>query len=245
MGFNSSIEWTTHTFNPWWGCTKVSEGCKNCYAEALAKRYGHSVWGKNQPRRLLSDAHWLEPIRWNTMAKKQGARYQVFCASMADVFEEQAPRDQFHRLWQVIKDTPYLDWQLLTKRPHRIAENLPGDWGEGYSNVWLGTSVEDVRVIGRINQLISVPAIVHFLSLEPLLGPLPSLPLNDIEWVIAGGESGHGARPVATPWVLDIRDQCREAGVAFFFKQWGGVNKKARGRQLQGRYYNQMPTPVT
>ena len=245
MAFNSSIEWTTHTFNPWWGCTKVSDGCKNCYAETLAKRYGHSVWGKNQPRRLLSDAHWIEPIRWNTMANKQGARYQVFCASMADVFEEQAPEDQFQRLWQVIRDTPYLDWQLLTKRPHRIADNLPDDWGEGYPNVWLGTSVEDERVISRINQLIAVPAIVHFLSLEPLLGPLPSLPLNDIEWVIAGGESGHGQRPVDKSWVIDIRNQCREARVAFFFKQWGGVNKKAMGRRLQGRYYNQMPTPAT
>jgi protein gp37 len=241
MGFNSSIEWTTHTFNPWWGCTKVSDGCKFCYAESLSKRYGHDVWGANKSRRLMSDNHWQNPIKWNAEAIQLGVRYRVFCASMADVFEEQAPEGQLERLWELIRQTPNLDWQLLTKRPQRIAENLPSDWGQGYTNVWLGTSVEDERVLERIEHLIAVPAMVHFLSLEPLLGPLPNLPLENIDWVIAGGESGHGARSMEKQWVIEIRRQCRAFGVAFFFKQWGGINKKAAGRELQGRFYNEMP----
>jgi len=129
MCFNSSIEWTTHTFNPWWGCTKVSDGCRNCYAEALSNRYGHSVWGAGKPRRLMSDAHWQAPLGWDADAKRTGRRARVFCASMADVFEEQAPPGQLARLWDLIRLTPNLDWQLLTKRPHRIAESLPPDWG--------------------------------------------------------------------------------------------------------------------
>jgi len=241
MAFNSKIEWTTHTFNPWWGCTKVSDGCKFCYAEALSKRYGHRVWGRLSSRRLLSDQHWREPLRWNAEAKNLGVRYRVFCASMADVFEEAAPSGQLDRLWELIRATQNLDWQLLTKRPHRIPESLPNDWGNGYANVWLGTSVEDERVVGRISELIVVPAIVHFLSLEPLIGPLMKLALKDIEWAIVGGESGPSARPMQKSWVLDIRRQCRAAGVAFFFKQWGGRKKSAAGRSLEGRFYDEMP----
>ncbi|MGH8720067.1 MAG: DUF5131 family protein [Burkholderiales bacterium] len=241
MGFNSHIEWTTHTFNPWWGCTKVSDGCKFCYAEALSKRYGHDVWGARKSRRLLSDNHWREPLKWDAEAKRKRLRLQVFCASMADVFEERAPAGQLERLWDLIRQTPNLDWQLLTKRPHRIADNLPKDWGYGYSNVWLGTSVEDRRVIDRISLLVRVPAQVHFLSLEPLLGPLPNLPLKGIDWVIVGGESGPRARPIDPVWVRSIRNQCLKAGVAFFFKQWGGFNKKKTGRELEGRTWDEMP----
>jgi protein gp37 len=241
MGFNSNIEWTTHTFNPWWGCTKVSDGCKHCYAETLSKRYGHDVWGPNNSRRLMSDNHWQGPIKWNAEAEKQYTRYRVFCASMADVFEENAPEGQLKRLWELIKKTPNLDWQLLTKRPHLVADNLPSDWGKGYANVWLGTSVEDEQVIDRIAHLTAIPAVVHFLSLEPLLGPLPDLPLKNINWVIVGGESGPGARTMNEDWILDIRLQCRAADVAFFFKQWGGVNKKKTGREFQGHFYNEMP----
>jgi protein gp37 len=243
MGFNSSIEWTTHTFNPWWGCTKVSDGCRNCYAEALSNRYGHSVWGAGKPRRLMSDAHWQAPLGWDADAKRTGRRARVFCASMADVFEEQAPPGQLVRLWDLIRLTPSLDWQLLTKRPHRITESLPPDWGSGYSNVWLGTSVEDQRVINRVRELSAVPAVVRFLSVEPLLGPIRRLPLKGIDWIIVGGESGPNARPIEAEWVLDIRRQCRTAGVPFFFKQWGGVNKKKSGRTLSGRIYNEMPKP--
>jgi len=162
---------------------------------------------------------------------------------MADVFEEQAPAGQLARLWNLIRLTPNLDWQLLTKRAHRIAESLPPDWADGYSNVWLGTSVEDQRVINRIRELSAVPAVVRFLSVEPLLGPIRRLPLKGIDWIIVGGESGPNARPIKTEWVFDIRRQCRAAGVAFFFKQWGGVNKKKSGRTLSGRIYNEMPKP--
>ena len=241
MGFNSKIEWTTHTFNPWWGCTKVSDGCKFCYAELLSNRYGHDVWGVGRNRRRLSDKHWQEPLRWNAQAEAAGVRYRVFCASMADVFEEEAPAGEVEKLWRTIRETPQLDWQLLTKRPERIAKNLPDDWRHGYSNVWLGTSVEDERVLDRISHLTRVTAIVHFLSLEPLLGPLPNLPLENVQWVIVGGESGPRARPVDEEWILDVQRQCRAARVPFFFKQWGGVNKARNGRELQGRFYDEMP----
>ena len=242
MGQYSTIEWTTHTFNPWWGCTKVSDGCKNCYAESLSKRYGHNVWGPKNARRLLSDAHWRQPLSWNKEAMENGKRYKVFCASMADVFEEAAPEGQLERLWELIANTPGLDWQLLTKRPERIVDSLPSDWGQGYENVWLGTSVEDERVIHRIESLIRVPAAIRFLSLEPLIGPLPNIPLLGIDWAIVGGESGAGARPINPNWVIEIREQCNAAEVAFFFKQWGGTNKKVTGRQLEGRTYDEMPT---
>jgi len=241
MGSYSKIEWTMHTFNPWWGCTKVSDGCKFCYAETLSSRYGHDVWGPKKDRRLMSDQHWQGPVRWNAEAERLGVRYQVFCASMADVFEERAPEGQLDRLWALIRQTPFLDWQLLTKRPQRIAQSLPQDWGAGYSNVWLGTSIEDERVIERVQCLASVPALVRFLSVEPLIGPINDLPLTGIDWVIVGGESGAGARPMREEWVTNIRLQCVEARVAFFFKQWGGQNKKKAGRELEGQYYDEMP----
>lgn len=241
MGSFSKIEWTTHTFNPWWGCTKVSEGCRFCYAETLSNRYKYDFWGAKKPRRLLSDQHWQEPIRWNSEAQREGIRHKVFCASMADVFEERAPEGQLERLWDLIRITPNLDWQLLTKRPQLIAEKLPADWGAGYSNVWLGTSVEDERVLDRVHCLAAVPSVVRFLSIEPLIGPIRCLPLDGIDWVIVGGESGVGARPMEPEWVIDIRKQCHQSCVPFFFKQWGGTNKKKAGRELEGRHYNEMP----
>jgi protein gp37 len=160
---------------------------------------------------------------------------------MADVFDEGAPEGQLERLWNVIRQTPFLDWQILTKRPNRIEMSLPSDWDYGYPNVWLGVSVEDERVIDRVETLVAVPAAVHFLSLEPLIGPLHNLDLRGIDWAIVGGESGAGARPVNEEWVLDIRQQCTRANVAFFFKQWGGVNKKKAGRLLDGRTYDELP----
>lgn len=241
MAQNSKIEWTDHTFNPWWGCTKVSDGCKFCYAEAIANRYGHSVWGPTAQRRTFGENHWKNPLKWNEEAAKVGKRFRVFCASMADVFDERAPSEEREKLWQLIKNTPLLDWQILTKRPALIVDYLPQDWGEGYKNVWLGTSVEDLRVVNRIEQLKEVPAIVHFLSLEPLIGPLQNLPLTGIEWVIVGGESGPGSRPMLSDWVEDIRIQCQENAVPFFFKQWGGTRKNQTGRQLNDRTYDEMP----
>lgn len=241
MGFDSSIEWTTHTFNPWWGCTAVSAGCKFCYAETLSNRYGHDVWGVGKARRLMSDAYWKQPAKWNEVARKAGVRARVFCASMADVFEEQAPEGQREKLWQVIRETPYLDWQLLTKRPHLIAALLPADWGDGWPNVWLGTSIEDERVTDRISHLVKVPAKVHFLSLEPLIGPLNNLPLRHIEWAIVGGESGPGARRMSADWARDLRQQCEKAGVAYFFKQTGSVLARELGISGKGGNFEELP----
>lgn len=244
MGFESSIEWTTHTFNTWWGCTKVSEGCRFCYAQALAKRYGQNVWGPGTARRLMSDAYWQQPHAWNARARKDGVRAQVFCASMADVFEKQAPEGQRERLWQTIRETPFLDWQLLTKRPHLIAELMPPDWGQGWENVWLGTSIEDERVAHRSITLAEVPASMRFLSVEPLIGPLPNLPLDGIGWVIIGGESGPGARPMRREWALAIIEQCSQAQVPCFFKQAGSVLAREMGLKGKGNHLEDLPNAL-
>ncbi len=224
MAANSKIEWTHSTFNPHWGCARVSPGCEHCYAETFAHRLGLKVWGANADRREFGDKHWTEPLKWDKAAAKAGERHRVFCASMADVFEDhpvaQRSRD---RLWPLIKSTPNLDWLLLTKRPENIARMLPADWGTGYANVWLGTTVEDRKRKGRIDELRAVPAAIHFLSLEPLLED-PDLGDDDlagIDWVIVGGESGHGARRFDVTWARSIISQCRAAGVAVHVKQLG------------------------
>ena len=242
MAINSSIEWTTHTFNPWWGCTKVSDGCRFCYAEAIARRYGNDVWGVGKTRRTFGDKHWAEPLKWNEKARRNGERERVFCASMADVFDPAAPTEERSRLWELIRQTPFLDWQILTKRPEFIPRYLPDDWHDGYANVWLGTSVEDDRVLQRVSDLAAVPSVVRFLSCEPLIGPLDSLPLQDIHWVIVGGESGPSSRSMNQIWVDSILEQCHAANVPFFFKQWGGVRKQAAGRILHNRTYDDFPT---
>ena len=174
MAENSSIEWTHHTFNPWIGCTKVSPACDHCYAEDWDKRYeGGKHWGPKAPRRLTSAANWNKPRQWNKVAEERGIRYRVFCASLADVFDNKAPEGARDRLWQLIRETPHLDWLLLTKRPQNIAKMLPADWDEGYRNVWLGTTVENQEEADRrIPHLLRVPAKVRFLSCEPLLGPV-------------------------------------------------------------------------
>jgi protein gp37 len=188
---NSKIEWTGHTFNPWVGCTKVSPACANCYAEfSEDKRFHRVEWGKGKPRQLASDAMWGEPLKWNEEARLTGQRKKVFCASLADIFDDEIPKERRDRLWKLIKDCPWLDFQLLTKRPENISGMLPPDWGEGWENVWLGTSVENQEWADkRIPLLTDVPAKVHFLSVEPLLGPIQFKTLDDIEWVIVGGET--------------------------------------------------------
>jgi len=236
MAENSSIEWTHHTFNPWWGCAKVSPGCDNCYAENLANRFSTGIWGPNADRRTFGDKHWNEPLKWNRKAAKEGTRYRVFTASMADVFDKNAPEGARDRLWKLIKDTPSLDWLLLTKRIGNAANMLPDDWGAGYKNVWLGISVVNQEEAYRdIPKLLDTPARLRWLSIEPLLAPLSfggmwieftdsSIHKNMLEainWVVAGGESGKGARPMHPEWARTIRDQCQAAGVPFLFKQWG------------------------
>jgi protein gp37 len=226
----SAIEWTDHTFNPWWGCTNISPGCDNCYAQSLAHRYGQEVWGDDNPRRLMSDAHWSQSLAWNREAETGGVRYRVFCASMADVFEDRPDLVPHRlRLLKLIDATPNLDWLLLTKRPHLIKRLLP----RGYdfpSHVWLGTTVEDqIAADKRPKHILEYesPA-VRFLSCEPLLGPVDirrhlGRGRNGvgIDWVIVGGESGHGARPMNPEWAESVLEQCQDAGVPFLFKQWG------------------------
>lgn len=241
MGYSSNIEWTTHTFNPWWGCTRVSEGCRFCYAETLARRYGHHVWGPQAPRRLMSDSYWQQPLSWNAQAERSGNRAQVFCASMADVFEIEAPADQRDRLWEVIRATPHLDWQLLTKRPENIAALLPPDWQDGWPNVWLGTSIEDQRVAHRAQTLANIAAELRFLSVEPLIGALDELPLENIGWVIVGGESGPGARPMQLEWVRSVMRQCFQARVPCFFKQAGSVLARQWEVSGKGGKWNDLP----
>lgn len=227
---NSSIEWTHHTFNPWWGCTKVSAGCDNCYAANMAHRWGQDVWGHDAARRFLSDKSWDQPLIWHNEAVEDGVRRRVFCASMADVFERRPdlirPRQ---RLLNLIAATPNLDWLLVTKRPHLIKKLAPLDYRYP-ANVWLGTTVENQDSADKLVKYLlefKKPR-VRFLSCEPLLGPVdirrylqPGPNGVRIDWVIAGGESEHGARPMNPEWVESLRDQCQEAGVPFLFKQWG------------------------
>lgn len=225
MAANTDIEWCDHTFNPWWGCSKVSSGCDHCYAERIGRRFG-VAWGPGAARRTFGDKHWDEPRRWDRRAARESVRRRVFCASMGDVFDNEAPPGERERLWQIIRETPHLDWLLLTKRIGNAESVLPADWDTGYSNAWLMmTAVNQMEVERDVPKLLSTPARIYGLSLEPLLEnivvPEPFLRLGRRAWVIAGGESGPGARPVQPNWVRRLRDQCVSAGVAFFFKQWG------------------------
>lgn len=263
MAENTAIEWTDATFNIAWGCMKVSPGCTHCYADTLSRRYGHDVWGPaaTTARRTFGEKHWGEPLRWNRAAEQAGVRRRVFCSSMCDVFEDHPTIDaERAKLWPLIRATPSLDWQLLTKRPERILARLPGDWGEGYPNVWLGTSVESQEYADeRIPHLLAVPARVRFLSCEPLLGRItfrwaswdPNSGkrverwhldgLAGIHWVIVGGESGPQARLMDVGWADKLRLECADAGVAFFMKQDSGPRSGMRGRLSARTWIKQMP----
>ncbi len=233
----SSIEWTEATWNPVTGCTKISPGCKHCYAERMAKR----LQAMGQPNyangfRLTTHEHALDaPLSWRRPQR-------VFVNSMSDLFHDDVPLAFLRRVFDVMQRAKHHQFQILTKRAarlERLSRQLP--WSP---NVWMGVSVESAEYAFRIDHLRATDAAVKFLSLEPLLGPLPALDLHGIDWVIVGGESGPGARPMATEWVRDIRDQCVAAGVAFFFKQWGGVWKKRTGRSLDGQTWDGMPPMV-
>ena len=228
MGENSAIEWTDHTWNPWIGCTRVSAGCVHCYAEAFAKRYGKAEWGPTAQRVRTSADNWRKPLQWNRKAEQDGMRRRVFCASLADIFEDNDQLTNWREdAFDVMTLTPWLDWLLLTKRPQNILDMVPDKWrtvGRWPRNVWAGTTIENQDVVtSRLDELIRVPARVRFLSCEPLLGPLDlSEWLDLIGWVIVGGESGQDARGSMHPdWPRALRDQCQAAGVPFLFKQWG------------------------
>ena len=234
MAAKSSIEWTESTWNPLTGCTKISPGCKLCYAERMSARL--RAMGQRNYRNgfeLTLHEHMLNtPLRWR---KPQ----VVFVNSMSDLFQDKVPTTFIQRVFATMRAAHWHQFQVLTKRSERLLEVNPKlGWAD---NIWMGVSVENEKYQARINDLRQTGAAIKFLSLEPLLGPLPGLNLSGIDWVIVGGESGPGARPMRKDWVTSIRDQCSAAGVSFFFKQWGGVNKKKTGRSLDGRQYDGMP----
>ncbi|MFY7665898.1 DUF5131 family protein [Flavobacterium sp.] len=232
---NSSIEWTEMTWNPTTGCTKVSAGCKFCYAEIMTRRLKAMGQEKYKHGFKIVKVHpetLAIPYTWKT-AKI------VFVNSMSDLFHKDVPLDFIKDVFQVMNDNPQHVFQLLTKRAERLFEiHKELNWTH---NIWMGVSVEDENVTERIDLLRKTNAKVKFLSLEPLIGALPNLNLTNIDWVIVGGESGHNPRPMKLEWVVDIQQQSKNANVAFFFKQWGGKNKKAAGRILNGRTYDEMP----
>lgn len=238
MAQGSSIEWTEATWNPVTGCTKISPGCKHCYAERMAKRLqamGQERY-RNAFRVTLQEDLVDLPLRW----KKPRV---IFVNSMSDLFEENVPDKFIIRCFSTMQAATQHTFQVLTKRPERVVDlagQLP--WSP---NIWMGTSVENQEYVWRSKQLARVPAAIRFLSVEPLLGPIPRLPLTRIDWVIVGGESGPGARPMEEEWVLQIRDRCQRYEVPFFFKQWGGVQKKRTGRKLDGNEWNEMPALAT
>lgn len=262
MGDKTGIEWCDHTMNPWWGCTRVSPGCEHCYAETFAARWGVK-WGVKAERRIASEKVWNDPIRWDRAAEKAGVRRRVFCASMADVFEDRRDLDEHRaRVFDIVTHTPHLDWQLLTKRIENVRDMVPEHWMSGGwpGNAWIGATAEDQRRADERNRhLLALPAPVRFLSCEPLLGPVDiERPLNAglslaewqdralsgidpygirpgwprIDWVICGGESGPGARPMHPDWARSLRDQCKAAGVPLFVKQMGSHGRVGKGAAI-------------
>jgi len=235
MSDNSSIEWTDATWNPITGCTKISPGCANCYAETFAERfrgvpnhpYEQGFDLKLWPNRLALPAQWKKAKR-------------IFVNSMSDLFHKDVPEEYIFKVFDVMNEVSLHQYQVLTKRAERLAEMSDRlKWG---NNIWMGVSVESADYVSRIDCLRQTKAAVKFLSVEPLLGPIPDMNLTGIDWVIVGGESGHHARPVSEEWIIQIREQCKAAGVPFFFKQWGGRNKKKAGRILEGRTWDDMPS---
>jgi protein gp37 len=227
----SSIEWTEATWNPWQGCKKISTGCKNCYMYRDKHRYG-----QDPTKVIRSKTTFYDPLKWTE------ARV-VFACSWSDWFIEEADewRDD---AWDIIRKTPRHTYQILTKRPERIYNNLPTDWGDGWRNVWLGVSIENQDYMYRKDMLCDIPACVLFISAEPLLGPLDFGPMECIHWVITGGESGPNARPIDLEWVRVIKEQCKRSGVSFFHKQNGGIKKIGGawgGRLLDGKTWNETP----
>jgi len=230
----SKIEWTESTWNPVTGCSKISSGCLNCYAERMAKR----LKAMGQPNyvdgfKVTQHEH---VINYPLEIKKPQV---IFVNSMSDLFHEEVTEEFIHKIFAVMKEAHWHTFQVLTKRSKRLKQL--GHKLEWPKNVWMGVSVEDDENTFRIDDLRKIPAEIKFLSLEPLIGPIPDLDLTNINWVIAGGESGPGSRPLKEEWVLQVKDQCREQQVPFFFKQWGGVNKKKNGRVLNGKVWDEMP----
>lgn len=254
-------------FNPWWGCTKVSPACDNCYAEDVANMYGHDVWGKDAPRRQMGADHWRNPHKWNAQAEKEGRRYNIFCGSLCDVMEVRDDLEPYREaLWWTIERTPNLNWMLFTKRADQYKNKLPKAWLQSpRDNVWLVTTVERKDYLWRLDAILKVPAVVHGIICEPLMSdiPLPRefLDLGPRAWVIAGGErgAGKGSKVSNIEWVRNLRNAATGAGIPFFFNQWGeyGPTDKAGAvqvllghnhlgrRLLDGVIHNGVPATVT
>lgn len=258
MSQGSKITWTDHTFNPWWGCTEVAPECDNCYAKAWAKRCGHDVWGVDAPRRFFSDKHWAEPTKWNKGAESSGERQRVFCASMGDVAESLQSDvgllldDSRARLWELIEETGWLDWLLLTKRPQNLMRLMPQNWQERLPpNIWVGaTAGTQASAAHNTRALMKIPAAVRFLSMEPLLERVdlrlddPSMHAGDgraLDWIITGGESGPGRREPDVEWIGDIVSACGAADVPVFVKQDAGRQPGMQGRIPNGLWIQQFP----
>lgn len=234
MGEKTKISWTERTWNPWRGCTPVSPGCRNCYALRAQQRAGFD------PNKVTRTKTWNGPHRWQHQAEQDGRTEMVFTCSWSDFFH--AAADLWRtEAWQVIRACPNLIFQILTKRPQRIFDHLPADWGFGYENVWLGVSVEREDYLWRVDLVKRIPAQIHFLSVEPLLAPMPNLDLTGVDWLICGGESGVNFRKMDHAWVREIRDNCQAAGVPFFFKQSAGRYPET-GKKLDGRLWREYPS---
>jgi len=236
MGESTAIAWTDQTWNPWRGCTKISPGCENCYMFTAQERYGRD------PSVVVRTKTWGEPARWNRAAQAEGRPRRVFTCSWSDWFHNDADAWRAEA-WAIIRSTPWLQYQILTKRSGRIAGKLPADWGAGYPNVWLGVSVESDKFLWRMDDLRKIAAAVRFISYEPALGPIAhSLNLDRIDWVIQGGESGPGFRAQDLAWAHDVRALCAKAGVAYFFKQ-ASAPRTEMGIDALGEIVREYPTP--
>jgi protein gp37 len=241
MADGSSIEWTDATWNPVTGCTKISAGCDNCYAERFSERFrgvaGHPFYDgfdlTLKPERLNQPLRWRQPR-------------MIFVNSMSDLFHKDVPKEFIARVFDTMEQADWHTFQVLTKRSSLMRDFLKDRYRRtpGPAHMWFGVSVEDGTKLSRLRHLQQTPASIRFLSIEPLIGPIGNLALAGIDWVIVGGESGPKARPMEKAWVRSIRDQCKAAGVAFFFKQWGGLRPKTGGRKLDGREWNQFPRPA-
>lgn len=244
MGENSKIAWTDHSFNPWLGCMKVSPGCDNCYAEARSVRFNEShLWGKEGKRRKTRT--WRDPVKWNREAEAKGVRYRVFCASLADVFDNKAPQEWRDDLWALIKATPHLDWIIVTKRIGNAKKMLPADWAAGYPNVWLLiTVVNQIEADRDSPKLLEIPAAIHGLSIEPQLEyiALSWEAAYSLDWVITGAESGPKHRPYKEDWARFLQNQCRIMDIPFFYKQNIVNGKKIETPELDGKRWTEFPS---
>lgn len=248
MAQTSKIEWTDATWNPVAGCTIASAGCSNCYAMRLAARLAAmgSLKYADLTRKSGGRAVWTGKIALDVKSLSAPYKWRkprrVFVNSMSDLFHSDVPDEFVARVWRVMTETPQHTYQVLTKRPDRMRKLLTNPTFGSGANIWIGTSVENASVLDRIEELRAISGFVKFISFEPLIGPIGPVDLTDIDWAIVGGESGPRARPMNAAWVQQIEDRCRAYGTAFFFKQWGGTNKKATGRTLNGRTYDEMPS---